>query len=112
MDSLTFWFYRGSGKEVGDRHPKIGNGVIIQNGGTILGNIPVGEGALIMAKSIVNKPVPPLAIVSGVPAKVRGYRDLEDEATFDDELQHHLVVKYLEQWKVKYSDSSIGGKSK
>ncbi len=88
----------GTGKERGDRHPKIGNGVIIQDGGTILGNIPVGDGAIVTAKSIVTKPVPPLAIVSGVPAKISGYRELNEEA-FSDDLQVHLVAKYLEEWK-------------
>ena len=89
----------GTGKEAGDRHPKVGNGVIIQDGGTVLGNIPVGDGSVITAKSIVNKPVPPLAIVSGVPGRVLAFREL-DEAAFDDALQEHLVAKYLEAWKV------------
>lgn len=88
----------GTGKERGDRHPKIGKGVIIQDGGTILGNIPVGDGAVVTAKSIVTKPVPPLAIVSGVPAKITGYRELNKDA-FNDDIQEHLVAKYLEEWK-------------
>jgi serine O-acetyltransferase len=91
----------GTGNEAGDRHPKVGNGVIIQDGGTVLGNIPVGDGSVVVSKSIVTKPVPPLAIVSGVPARITGYRDL-NEASFDDDLQHHLVGKYLEQWKQLY----------
>ena len=95
----------GTGKERGDRHPKIGKGVIIQDGGTILGNIPVGDGAVVTAKSIVTKPVPPLAIVSGVPAKIIGYRELNKDA-FDDDLQEHLVAKYLEEWKKMNSTRS------
>ena len=39
----------GTGKESGDRHPKVGNGVIIQDGGTVLGNIPVHDGAIVRA---------------------------------------------------------------
>lgn len=49
----------GTGKEVGDRHPKIGPGALIGAGATILGNITVGEGAMITAGSLVLKSVPP-----------------------------------------------------
>lgn len=89
----------GTGKENGDRHPKVGNGVIIQDGGAVLGNIPVHDGAVVQAKSIVTKPVPPLAIVSGVPAKIMEYRTLT-AAAFDDDLQAHLWHKYVKEWKV------------
>ena len=49
----------GTGKEHGDRHPKIGQGALIGAGATILGNINVGEGAMIAACSLVLKDVPP-----------------------------------------------------
>jgi len=88
----------GTGKERGDRHPKVADGVILRDGATVLGNIPVGAGALITAKSIVTKPVPPLAIMAGVPAKIREYR-LLNEAEFDDDLSRHLALKYLDDWK-------------
>jgi serine O-acetyltransferase len=89
----------GSGKESGDRHPKVGNGVIIYDGGTVLGNIVVGDGAVIAAKSIVTKAVPPLAIMSGVPARIQGYRELDESAFQKDNLQDHLAIKYLNQWR-------------
>ena len=60
----------GSGKEGGDRHPKIGRGVLIGAGAKILGNIRVGEGAKIGAGSVVLRDVPPHTTVAGVPAKV------------------------------------------
>lgn len=60
----------GSGKEGGDRHPKIGRGVMIGAGAKVLGNIRVGEGAKIGAGSVVLKDVPPHTTVAGVPAKV------------------------------------------
>ena len=88
----------GTGKESGDRHPKIGNGVIIQDGGTVLGNIHVHDGAVVTAKSIVTKPVPPLAIVRGVPAKITEYRVLHEDH-FEDDLQAHLWRKYGKSWK-------------
>lgn len=69
----------GTGKEVGNRHPKIGDGVILHCGATVLGNINVGRGAIITAKSIVTKEVPELARVSGVPATVKSYRELRND---------------------------------
>lgn len=62
----------GTGKEDGDRHPKIGNGVLISAGAKILGNIRVGEGAKIGAGSVVLEAVPPHTTVAGVPAKIVG----------------------------------------
>ena len=62
----------GTGKQDGDRHPKIGSGVMIGAGAKILGNIEVGECARIAAGSVVLHPVPPCKTVAGVPAKVIG----------------------------------------
>ena len=62
----------GTGKERGDRHPKIRHGVLIGAGAKILGNIEVGHCARIAAGSVVLKPVPHNATVAGVPAKVIG----------------------------------------
>jgi serine O-acetyltransferase len=58
----------GTGKQIGDRHPKIRRGVMIGAGAKILGNIEVGEGAKVAAGSVVTKPVPPHTTVAGVPA--------------------------------------------
>ena len=62
----------GTGKETGDRHPKIGEGVLIGAHATILGNITIGEGAMIAAGSLVLKPVAAHAMVAGAPAKELG----------------------------------------
>ncbi|KZX56101.1 serine acetyltransferase [Halioglobus sp. HI00S01] len=62
----------GTGKDEGDRHPKIGNGVLISAGAKILGNIRVGEGAKVGAGSVVLEEVPPHTTVAGVPAKIVG----------------------------------------
>ncbi len=59
----------GSGKEGGDRHPKIGSGVMIGAGAKILGNIVVGDYARIAAGSVVLRAVEPHTTVAGVPAK-------------------------------------------
>jgi serine O-acetyltransferase len=67
MQSVTLG---GTGKEAGDRHPKVGRGVLIGAGAKILGNITVGECAKVGAGSVVLKDVPPRVTVAGVPAQV------------------------------------------
>ncbi len=62
----------GTGKEEGDRHPKIRSGVLIGAGAKILGNIEVGKCSRVAAGSVVLQPVPPNVTVAGVPAKVVG----------------------------------------
>jgi serine O-acetyltransferase len=68
----------GTGKEKGDRHPKIRKGVLIGAGAKILGNIEVGACARVAAGSVVLKPVPPNTTVAGVPARVVGKADCND----------------------------------
>lgn len=62
----------GTGKECGDRHPKIRRGVLLAAGARILGNIEVGEGAKVGASSLVLKSVPAHTTFAGVPAKQVG----------------------------------------
>lgn len=62
----------GTGKETEDRHPKIGNGVLIGAGAKVLGNIPVGHCSRIAAGSVVLEAVPPCKTVAGVPARIVG----------------------------------------
>ena len=64
----------GTGKDCGDRHPKIRRGVLLGAGAKVLGNIEVGEGAKVGAGSIVLDPVEPHTTVVGVPAKPVGPR--------------------------------------
>ncbi|MDE2363036.1 MAG: serine O-acetyltransferase [Hyphomicrobiales bacterium] len=62
----------GTGKEVGDRHPKIRNGVLLAAGAKVLGNIEVGHCARVAAGSVVLADVPHNTTVAGVPARVVG----------------------------------------
>ena len=62
----------GTGKEEEDRHPKIGDGVLIGAGAKVLGNIHVGHCSRIAAGSVVLHDVPPKSTVAGVPARVVG----------------------------------------
>jgi serine O-acetyltransferase len=69
MQSVTLG---GTGKESGDRHPKVGSGVLIGAGAKVLGNIRIGDGAKISAGSVVLSDVPAHTTVAGVPAKIVG----------------------------------------
>ena len=62
----------GTGKETGDRHPKIRHGVLIGAGAKILGNIEIGYCARVAAGSVVLQPVPHNKTVAGVPARIVG----------------------------------------
>ncbi len=62
----------GTGKDSGDRHPKIRQGVMIGAGAKVLGNIEIGVGAKIGAGSVVLETVPAHTTVAGVPAKIVG----------------------------------------
>jgi serine O-acetyltransferase len=68
----------GTGKECGDRHPKVRNGVMLGAGATILGNIEIGAFAKVAAGSVVLAPVPSHCTVAGVPARI--VRRLHDDA--------------------------------
>ena len=62
----------GNGKESGDRHPKIGDNVLLSAGAKVLGNIRIGNCSRVAAGSVVLKEVPPNTTVAGVPAKIVG----------------------------------------
>jgi serine O-acetyltransferase len=62
----------GTGKDQGDRHPKIRHGVLIGASASIIGNIEIGEGAKVGAGSVVMKNVPAHVTVAGVPAEIVG----------------------------------------
>jgi serine O-acetyltransferase len=80
----------GTGKEDGDRHPKIRRGVMIGAGAKILGNIEVGECARIAAGSVVLKPVPAQMTVAGVPARVVGEAGCAEPARAMDQMLQDL----------------------
>ncbi|MEA2936247.1 MAG: serine O-acetyltransferase [Variibacter sp.] len=82
----------GTGKETGDRHPKIRDGVLISAGAKILGNIEVGYCARVAAGSVVLKPVPPQTTVAGVPAHVVGHSGCAEPSRTMDQLLHDMAV--------------------
>src|SRR5215212_9123775 len=80
----------GTGKQAGDRHPKIRRGVMIGAGATVLGNIEVGHCARIAAGSVVLKAVPHNTTVAGVPAKVVGEAGCAEPSRAMDQMLYDL----------------------
>ncbi|TVR08357.1 MAG: serine O-acetyltransferase [Salinarimonadaceae bacterium] len=76
----------GTGKESGDRHPKVSNGVLIGAGAKILGNIEVGRCARVAAGSVVLETVPANTTVAGVPARVVGPAGCAEPARSMDQI--------------------------
>ncbi|MDQ1078727.1 serine O-acetyltransferase [Pseudoroseomonas cervicalis] len=76
----------GTGKEGGDRHPKIRHGVLIGAGAKVLGNIEIGHCARIAAGSVVLKPVPSGFTVAGVPARLVGRAGCAEPSLAMDQL--------------------------
>lgn len=76
----------GTGKEDGDRHPKIGNGVLIGAGAKVLGNITIGHCTRIAAGSVVLHDVPPCKTVAGVPARIVGEAGCDQPSVTMDQL--------------------------
>jgi serine O-acetyltransferase len=76
----------GTGKEKGDRHPKIGCGVMIGAGAKILGNIEIGDCVRVASGSVVLHDVPARRTVAGVPAREIGFAGCEEPALVMDQL--------------------------
>ncbi|CAO2166213.1 unnamed protein product [Urochloa humidicola] len=85
----------GTGKAVGDRHPKIGDGVLIGAGATILGNVRIGDGAKIGAGSVVLIDVPPRSTAVGNPARLIGGKKGEDVVMPGESMDH---TSFIQQW--------------
>jgi serine O-acetyltransferase len=85
----------GTGKAVGDRHPKIGDGVLIGAGATILGNVRIGAGAKVGAGSVVLIDVPPRSTAVGNPARLIGGKKGEDVMAPGESMDH---TSFIQQW--------------
>lgn len=60
----------GTGKDVGKRHPTVGNNVMISAGAKVLGPFKIGDNSRVAAGAVVLEEVPPNSTVVGVPARV------------------------------------------
>jgi len=81
----------GTGKDDEDRHPKIGNGVLLGAGAKVLGNIQIGHCSRVAAGSVVLRDVPPNKTVAGVPAKVVGEAGCDQPSTEMDQLLRNAM---------------------
>lgn len=80
----------GTGKETGDRHPKVRRGVLLGAGAIVLGNVEIGEGAKVGAGSLVLDPVPAHSTFAGVPARNVGQPSVASPALSMDQGFPHL----------------------
>ena len=85
----------GTGAERGDRHPKIGRGVLLAAGAKILGNIEIGDYAKIAAGSVVLKPVPAGCTAAGVPARLVNCPTCEEPAKSMDHTLSQAAYDYV-----------------
>mmetsp|Transcript_32879 Transcript_32879/g.53358 ORF Transcript_32879/g.53358 Transcript_32879/m.53358 type:complete len:351 (-) Transcript_32879:446-1498(-) len=82
----------GNGKSTGDRHPKVGDGVLLGAHVTILGNIRIGNYAKIGAGSVVLTDIPPHSTAVGVPARVVGKTDACPSLSMNHKIQKCPVL--------------------
>jgi len=85
----------GTGAERGDRHPKIGNGVLLGAGAKVLGAITVGDYAKIASGSVVLRPVPAHCTAAGVPARLVNCPTCEEPAKTMDHTLSDAVYDYV-----------------
>jgi serine O-acetyltransferase len=85
----------GTGAERGDRHPKIGNGVLLGAGAKVLGNILIGDYAKIASGSVVLKPVPAGCTAAGVPARLVNCPTCNEPARSMDHTLAEAVYDYV-----------------
>jgi serine O-acetyltransferase len=85
----------GTGAERGDRHPKVGKGVLLGAGAKVLGNITIGDYAKIASGSVVLKPVPPHCTAAGVPARLVNCPTCEEPAKSMDHTLPGMAYDYV-----------------
>jgi len=85
----------GTGAERGDRHPKIGKGVLLGASATVLGNIEIGDYAKVASGSVVLKPVPPGCTAAGVPARLVNCPTCDEPARTMDHTLAEAVYDYV-----------------
>lgn len=103
----------GTGKDVGKRHPTIGNGVMIGSGAKVLGPFKVGDNTNIAAGAVVLEEIPPDSTAVGVPARVvkQGGRRVDklDQVHIPDPVAQELCrmsvrIERLEKELKQYRD--------
>ena len=87
----------GTGKDVGKRHPTIGDNVVIGAGAKVLGPFTVGSGSKIGALAVVLKAVPPNCTVVGNPGRIVRREGVAPQIDLDhvhlpDPIREHIVA--------------------
>lgn len=104
----------GTGKDVGKRHPTIGNNVMIGAGAKVLGPFRVGDNSNIAAGAVVLEEIPPNCTAVGVPARVVRYNgervDMLDHIHIPDPVSQELCklnvrIEHLEKELAKYKET-------
>ena len=105
----------GTGKDVGKRHPTLGNNVMVGSGARVLGPITIHDNARIAAGAVVLQDVPPNATAVGVPAqivrvngeKVRRYADEVDQTNVVNPTLQKIeaLARRVEELEKKLQDS-------
>jgi len=85
----------GTGAERGDRHPKIGRGVLLGAGAKVLGDIQIGDYAKVASGSVVLKPVPAHCTAAGVPARLVNCPTGDEPARSMDHTLADVVYDYV-----------------
>lgn len=85
----------GTGAEQGDRHPKVGKGVLLGAGAKVLGNIKIGDYAKVASGSVVLKDVPAGCTAAGVPARLVNCPTCEEPARSMDHTLAEAVYDYV-----------------
>ena len=85
----------GTGAERGDRHPKVGKGVLLGAGAKVLGNITIGDYAKVASGSVVLKPVPAGCTAAGVPARLVNCPTCDEPAKSMDHTLADAVYDYV-----------------
>ncbi|HEY5071260.1 MAG TPA: serine O-acetyltransferase [Caulobacteraceae bacterium] len=85
----------GTGAERGDRHPKVGVGVLLGAGAKVLGNIRIGDYAKIASGSVVLKPVPAHCTAAGVPARLINCTTCDEPSKTMDHTLADAVYDYV-----------------
>lgn len=97
----------GNGKDMGDRHPKLGNDVLVGCGAAILGNITIGSNSKIGAGSIVLRDVPHSVTAVGNPARIVGHNSCEQAGMNMDVSLRNVV--YLDEITRTGGSAGAGG---
>lgn len=89
----------GTGKEAGDRHPKVRHGCLIGAHAAVLGNIEIGHSSLIAAGSLVLKDVPPKTMMAGSPARAVGVTRSEPSLSMNHGFKGEVRGKFCREWE-------------